>query len=408
MTNSIVEQFDATRLSDNWTALGTPLAAIAGAYDLRAASDMSEAYLRLKRSDLLRDAFIEVTLSESVGAFWLYARRSSRHLVRFGFDGDSFLRIQTWSDGELRTGDSRAWVRPGGDITLRLEIRGDGALGFVDGKTAFSTPLPVPKSIAYGWWSVAPFSPELGVARARINRISAGPLPADIVVMRETDVADAADALDSIRPRADELSAVAPVLFAQRQDGTLPATPLADLMPFRMFCSYHRLRLVPSVALDYDSYVHPESLIRIIREHRLDGLVLHARAMPSDEWFRTATTLLETTSANLIVAVSEKPLLPVEPDSSEDSAAERLAALPPVTLIELQRGSILFHPGSREWSVNAIPFQSWAHGDSIGTATPRILVLPHILPPENPESQEPSDKPDNPGSTEPTETTEET
>ena len=378
LTDSIVEQFDASRLSDNWTALGTPLAAIAGTYDLRAGSDMSEAYLRLKRSDLLRDGFIEVTLSESVGAFWLYARRSSRHLVRFGFDGDGFLRIQTWSDGELRTGDSRAWNRPGGDVTLRLEIRGDGAIGIVDGKPAFSTALPIPKQIAYGWWSVAPFSPELGIARARISRIAAGPLASTIAVLRETDVARAADDLDRLRPRAGELSAISPVLFAQRQDGSLPATPLADLMPFRMFCSYHRLRLVPSVALDYDSYVTPESLVRIIREHRLDGLVIHVRARPSAEWFKATTSLLESTSADLIVVISEKPLLPADPDPDEAAATTRVAALPPVTLIELQRGSLLLHPSQKEWSVPATPFLSWPPaGRTSETANPRLIVFPH-------------------------------
>ena len=386
LTEPVVEQFDANRLSSNWSAFGTPLSAIAGAYDLRAAADMSEAYLRLRRSELLRDGFIEVTISESVGAFWLYARRSSRSLVRFGFDGDGFLRIQTWSDGEIRTGDSRAWVRPGGDVTLRLEVRGDGAIGLVDGKPGFATPLQIPQSIAYGWWSVAPFSPELGIARARISRIGAGPLSAGIAFLRETDVARASDALDRLRPRAGEISAVSPVLFAQIQDGTLPVTPLADLMPFRMFCSYHRLRLVPSVALDYDSYVNPESLVRLIREHRLAGLVLHARNRPSDEWFAETTALLESTSADLIVVVSEKPLLPLEPSSSEAAAAERLAAIPPVTVIELQRGSLLLHPSRKEWTVPATAFTAWPPASRADeTAPPHLVVLATVDPNAAPE-----------------------
>ncbi len=197
----IVEEFDSSRLSDHWITLGTPISNIVGAYDLKAASNMSEAYLRLRNSELMRDGYIEVTLGESVGSFWLYARRSSRNMVRFGFDGDGFLRIQTWSHGEARTTDSRPWVRPVGDIVLRLEVRGDGAIGIVNGKHAFSTPLPVPSDIAYGWWSVAPFSPELGIARARITSISAGPVRPGIALVRETDNALAADALDLLRPR---------------------------------------------------------------------------------------------------------------------------------------------------------------------------------------------------------------
>ena len=380
LTAPVVEPFDANRLSENWTAFGTPLAAIAGAYDLRAAADMSEAYLRLRRSELLRDGYIEVTISESVGAFWLYARRSSRSLVRFGFDGDGFLRIQTWSDGEMRTGDSRAWVRPGGDVTLRLEVRGDGAIGLVDGKPGFVTPLAIPQSIAYGWWSVAPFSPELGLARARITRISAGPLPAGIVLMRERSVARAADSLDRLRERAGEVSAVSPVLFAQRPDGTIPLEPVGDLMPFRMFCSYHRLRLMPAVALDYESYADPERLVRIILEHKLAGLVLLVRNMPSEEWFKKTTELLEKTLADLIVVRSDQPLLPVEPDADEDAADARVAELPPVGIRELQRGSLLLHPSSRDWTAAPVPFRKWEPGDpGADCVSPRIVVLPPSL-----------------------------
>lgn len=380
LTEPVVEQFDASRLSENWAAFGTPLSAIAGAYDLRAAADMSEAYLRLRRSELLRDGFIEVTISESVGAFWLYARRSSRSLVRFGFDGDGFLRIQTWSDGELRTGDSRAWVRPGGDVTLRLEVRGDGAIGLVDGKPGFVTPLPIPRSIAYGWWSVAPFSPELGLARARINRIAAGPLPAGIVMMRERSANRAADSLDRLRDRAGEVSAVAPVLFAQRQDGTIPIEPIDDLMPFRMFCSYHRLRLMPAVALDYESYADPERLVKIIINHNLAGLVLLVRNMPAEEWFEKTTELLESTSADLIVVRSDQPLLPSKPDADEDAADARITALPPVTIRELQRGSLLLHPASRDWTAAPVPFRKWEKCDPTeDLVTPRLIVLPPSL-----------------------------
>ncbi len=174
---------------------------------------------------------------------------------------------------------------------------------------------------------------------------------------------------------------MSPVLFAQVQDGTLPVTPLADLMPFRMFCSYHRLRLVPSVALDYDSYVNPESLVRLIREHHLAGLVLHVRARPSDEWFEKTTALLESTSADLIVVVSEKPLLPLEPDPGEAAAADRVAALPPVSVIEIQRGSLLLHPARKEWTVPAAAFTAWPAASRAGeTAAPHLVVLPHVDP----------------------------
>ena len=376
----IVEDFDASRLSDRWVALGTPISSIVGAYDLKAAANMAEAYLRLKNSELMRDGFIEVTLGESVGAFWLYARRSARNMVRFGFDGDGFLRIQTWSDGELRTSDSRAWIRPAGDIVLRLEIRGDGAIGVVNGKAVFPTPLPIPPDIAYGWWSVAPFSPELGIARARISRISAGPLNAGIAMLREPDVAHAATALDALRPRSRELSAIAPVLFVQNPDGTLLSEPLADLMPFRMFCAYHRLRLMPIAALDFYSDIRPEALVDIILKNHLSGLILQVRSMPTANWFQRATDLLEKTRADLVVIQSDSPVWPVEPPVSVEAETERLSSLPPVTVRELERGSLLLPPIHASWKIPVTPFDKWETPDPNAPTQPMLIVIPQSPP----------------------------
>ncbi|MBR1836129.1 MAG: tetratricopeptide repeat protein, partial [Kiritimatiellae bacterium] len=385
----VTENFGESRLSDRWISFGTPLAEIAGTYDLKAAANMSEAYLRLKQSELLRDGFIEVVVGESVGAFWLYARRSSRNMVRFGFDGDGFLRIQTWSDGEPRTVDSKPWVRPAGDLTLRLEIRGDGAVGHVNGKRVFSNPLPIPSDIAYGWWSVAPFSPELGIARARISRISAGPLAPAIAMLRETDGALAAEALDRLRVRAHEISAVAPVLFVQHPDGTILDEPISDLMPFRMFCSYHRLRLMPVVSLDFHSDVRPQVLVDIILKHRFSGLVLMVRSLPSEEWFREATALIEKTSADLVVVQSKDPIWESGDPAPEEEAEERLLSLPPVTMRELERGSLLLPPVRMSWSVPITPFGKWSGAvEDEETTTPSLVVLPRAAAKaaENPEA----------------------
>ena len=376
-SESIVEDFDASRLSDRWITLGTPLSNIVGSYDLKAASNMAEAYLRLKNSELMRDGFIEVTLGESVGAFWLYARRSSRNMVRFGFDGDGFLRIQTWSDGEPLTMNSRAWIRPAGDIIVRLEVRGDGAIGLVNGKPVFSTPLSIPSQIAYGWWSVAPFSPELGIARARISRIATGPMRPGIAMLRETDPERAADALDRLFHRVSELSAIAPVLFVQHPDGTLLPEPMADLMPFRMFCSYHRLRLMPVAALDYFSDVRAETLVEIIKKNRLAGLVLQMRSMPSESWIAHATELLEQTDADLIIVQSEAPIWPTDPPRSIAAENDRLAAIPPVAMRELERGSLLLSPIRQQWQVPVIPFDKWvAKADDTDTVSPILVVIP--------------------------------
>ena len=116
--------------------------------------------------------------------------------------------------------------------------------------------------------------------------------------------------------------------------------------------------------------------MRIIREHSLAGLVLLVRNPPTEEWFERTTKLLETTAADLIVVRSEQPILPAEPDMNEDAADARIGALPPVSVRELQRGSLLLHPGNLEWTTSLVPFREWKDDASADHVTPRFIVLP--------------------------------
>ena len=240
-------------------------------------------------------------------------------------------------------------------------------MGYVDGRPMFTAPLMIPRDIAYGWWSIAPYSPELGNARARIGLISAGPLSPGIILMREYKPEKIADSLDSLRPKIRHLSAISPVLFEQAPDGTVLTTPLADFMPFRMYCSYHRLRLMPSVSLDYYSDVNPDTLIRIINEHHLAGLVLLVRTMPDDVWFEKTTKLLETTSANLIVIQRELPIFSDKPPEKPEQTV--------ATVREIQRGSLLLQPSEQSWQVNIQDYDLWTPGTEIPSARPQVIVL---------------------------------
>ena len=362
----ITERFDTADLSDHWTARGTPRAVTAGTYDIQAAADMAEASLRLKQSELFRDGYMEVHLGESVGAFWIYARRSGRAMIRFGFNDDGYIRIQSWKNGEIRTGDSASWIRPSGDIVLRLEIRGDGAMGYVDGHPMFHAPLMIPHDIAYGWWSVAPYSSDLGSARARISLISAGPQNPALVLMREYKPEKIVDALESLRAKTRYISALAPVMFEQAPDGTVLSTPLADFMPFRMFCSYHRIRLMPAVALDYYSDVNSETLVKIIQEHNLSGLVLLVRTMPDEKWYKKTTSLLENTSANLVIVQREFPVFSEDPPKPGEEVA---------TIREIQRGSTLFQPNELSWGLAIQSFDEWYPATAIPSASPQVVLL---------------------------------
>ena len=376
LASNVVENFSTEKLSDNWESFGSIKPSKVGKYELRTQRDMSEAFLRLRRSELLRDAFIEVTLDESAGAFWLYARRSDSTMVRFGYDDEGYIRIQAWLDSDIRAADSRSWLRPPGKLTLRLEIRADSAMGYVNGKSIFVTPLSIPREVAYGWWSIAPFSPELGVARATINSISCGPLRPGLVLLPPASVEDARAALDTLRPVRNNLSAVAPLLFKQDSDGQLPEKPIQDIAPYRMFCTFHRLRLMPLVDLAYYSTIRPGQIVDFINKNRLDGLVIRMRQMPGADWFRDVEKALETTSADVIVIQSDLPFWSYDADHVVGHVNLGSAAVR-----EAQRGNLLLSPLKTEWSVPLRTFADWSSRIASGACPregtePMLVILP--------------------------------
>ena len=372
----IVENFSESGLSDNWEVFGNNGALIGGEYLLPGLPDPSETNLRLKRSDLFRDGFVETRIGESLGAFWLYARRSTQGMVRFGFDSDGFLRIQAWQNGEPRVMDSVLWVRPKDDLTLRLEIRGDGAIGYVDGKQAFSTPLDVPRALGYGWWGVAASASETGMAQTRLKVLSSGPMNPTIVVMdllptvREAGTSEPAptrDVLEALRGRAGDVGVIAPLVGQQAVDRSLSSPDARSLDALRVFTRYHRLRLMPVVDLGYYNDPEPTDIIAYMKKSGLDGLCLRVRRLPEAAWCEKMEKALEAMFANVILIQNDKPL------------AEAVQADAKVVLRELQRGSVYLQTGKATWTTQAEKFEKWKAspaGTGCTGAKPMIVVMP--------------------------------
>ena len=382
LTNAVVENFITDKLSDNWIAFGGFRPTAYGRYELRAGSDMSEAFLRLKKSELIRDGYLDATLDETAGMFWLYARRSARAMVRFGFDDEGYIRVQTWVNGDLRSYDSRPWLRPPGTVRLRLEMRGDGAVGYVNGKQVFTTPLVVPQEVCYGWWSIAPFAPELGLARARIAHIACGPLCPTILLMHpKMTLGEMSTSLERVRSHVRDMSALAPFAFTQLSDGTIPTEPDVDISAFRMFCTFHRLRLMPVVDLAYYSETLPKFLTDLIIKHRLNGMILRVRTPMDEAWYQKMAQALETTTADLIVIQQEEFFWPeIDTVFSADQEAARLAKLPKVVCREIPRGSLLFHPLRHEWHEPLLSFREWTIALTENRfregVDPKVVVVP--------------------------------
>ena len=362
LTTPVAEDFGLDKLSDNWLVFGGFRPSTTGRYDLQAASTVSEASLRLRQSELLRDGFVEVTLDETAGAFWLYARRSSNAMLRFGYDNEGNIWIQSWKNGELDAYEGHPWQRPPGSFQLRLEIRGDGAIGYVNGKPAFMTPLLLPSDIAYGWWGAAPFSPDIGAARARISRIEGGPLSPTIALMPQLPFAEVLPALDRIRPYARNISVLAPFAFKQLADGTVPKQPEFDLTPYKMFCAFHRLRLLPVIDVAYLSETMPDNIAQLIQANRFYGVILRVRTMPDKAWFARMEEMAEQTPADIIVIEQEEPYWPLTDNDDAISFEQEqayLTKLAPTQIREIQRSRLVLHPSKDHWTVQQMPYPKW-------------------------------------------------
>ena len=354
----ITDDFALGRLSDEWIASDGIRALERGRYELRTAVDQAEAYLRLYRSELIRDGYLDVVLDETQGFFWTYARRSSRAMVRFGFDDDGFIHIQAWDNGELLAHHSRPWIRPPGSLNLRLELRGDGARGFVNEMDVFDAPLDIPPQVAYGWWGIAPFAFELGIARARIIKMECEPF-APVIVMTPPGNPD--DQIVQLRPYAGSFSALAPAWIFQKPDGSLPQSLPENSSIVRMFCAFHGIRLLPVVDLAYDGAVDPRQVVELIHKNSLSGVIIKRRTVPSAEWLTALRKALEQRPGTVIVMQTEAALWD-SPRAGAESRGEltvrpevRDNLLPgvddPIVLREIPVSSVLLSPMQAEWKV---------------------------------------------------------
>ncbi|MDZ4197950.1 MAG: hypothetical protein U1E27_01550, partial [Kiritimatiellia bacterium] len=218
--------------------------------------------------------------------FWLYARRGENSMVRFGFDQTGNMFLQAWRDGRSVANETRYWARPAGPVTLRLEVRADGAAGYVNGRPFFPAPVTIPRDLNLGWWGLAPWAPQFGLAQVTVRRVGGGPLPVRFGLLRSDDERRRdEDLLQILKPHARHLSALIPRWFVQEVDGTLRKETRGENTDLRIFCRYYRLRLMPLVRSGSPLTLDIPSMIQMAQSENLDGFTLHVARMPPDEWF---------------------------------------------------------------------------------------------------------------------------
>lgn len=302
-----VKDDPASGWSEDWWVTGGSKHLIGNRLRLNVDGGRTEATVRLLGSERLRDTFVEVTLREWRGAVWLYAFRSGRQMVRFGFEETDRLHMQVWRDGRLAVNEVRSITPLQEGARLRLEARGNGLMGFVDGKPVYDAPIPLPGDKWLGWSGAAIFDARRGQGYMSLDAIQGGPLPMRVAVLPPGPSAQDVDLiLDGMREHARHITDLSPRWFTVRADGEWVTHSSPEDRLFRLFGRYHRMRLLPVVEVLSGPDRPVRDVVQRARRHAVDGLILQFNSMPSEEWFEDMREQVGLSRLDIIVMVVDR------------------------------------------------------------------------------------------------------
>jgi len=296
------EKFNLGMASDNWEVpTGSLDDEEEGLFFLSATPASTEATLTLKRSETMMNGFVEAELEQARGFFWLYARRSEGNMIRFGFESVGRLYLQIWMDGEMVTNISRDWIRPNDGVTLRLEVRGDAVFGYLDGRPAFGAPIQIPSGMNLGWWGMAPWAAQFGVAQALIREVAGGPLPSNIGIYRGI-IKPGVDEImvEKIKANTTQLTVFSPPWFFQDVSGEIRSEINFDLPGVRLLTRYYKIRLYPLIRSASARNFDVSDVVELAKSTKVKGFLLDFTRMPDSEWFNRTEKELAGTGIGLL------------------------------------------------------------------------------------------------------------
>ena len=261
-----------------------------------------EVCLRLLGSERLREAFVEATIEDCVGSFWLYARRNQHQYVRFGIDDlTERVHLQVWRESRIVSQISESWDGAGSPATLRLEIRADGAVGYVDGKRVCTAPEAIPRGMGLGWLGASVWSLDYGRAGVMLSELKAGPLPLRLTMLPAlTTDADVDTALSTLRASISDLTAVCPQWFTVQSDGAWRETDTPDRRLLCLFAKYHRKHLLPVAHVPAGPEIKLQDILAASKTGNGDGVILLFSAMPTPATLNALDEELNTSNAIVI------------------------------------------------------------------------------------------------------------
>jgi tetratricopeptide (TPR) repeat protein len=289
LTEPVRESFNMNTLSESWKIYGGIVSfERQGQLQIQADPTHREASIQLEGSERTRDGHIEAGLLEWIGQFWLIARRGDGQFIRFGFDENNDLYLQSWVGGQNVSSQRRFWSGFTTPINLRLEIRGFSAMGFINGRRAFDVPLSIPHNLGLGSWGVAAHSPRFGTAKAELDHIRIGPLPANIAVAPPESPPDY---LEKLKANIRHLSAISPEWFSVTAEGQIVENVRDENDILHILSRFHGIRLMPVMKISRLAGVPVEQLPALAAKYKVDGFVLEFPQLPDNDWFLELETM---------------------------------------------------------------------------------------------------------------------
>ncbi len=326
-----------TSLSRHWHIEGGEANVKDGTLTVAADPARNEFSVRLLRSERWRDSFIEVTATEVIGGFWLYGRRSRDHLIRLGFDpGGERLNLQVWKGRNHNVVASQfvPWGIPRDGFTLRLDIRGKGVTGLVDGKPVFDVPLALPEDFGLGWTAFAAQSSERGQARASIRHLSSGPIPVRIALTPDAPADDdRGEQTARLRRLIPVLTDISPDWFTVDASGSWNSNIKEENDFYQLFARYYRLRLTPVVRISPNAVITADDIITVCRTHGFNGLVLWFDTMPAKSWFDAMDRDLSTPGLDVIAIADSRGGYTIQGIAASRTLFRKHGGAMPLTLI---------------------------------------------------------------------------
>jgi hypothetical protein len=245
-----VDQFASPRLGFQWISEWGAASTARHHLLILPTPRQTGATVFLLGTEAWRDMEVEFKLERFTKTFWAFARyKDAEHYVRFAATEEGYWTVQQ-KRGPLSPPSllGRTRRREGSlPARVRLVVKEDAALLYINGILQFGKPLRVDPGIDRGRIELGVYSPEFHAAKAAVDYVRARPLGTKWIALSAPDLS-APGFLDLLRAEAVEANAISPRWLKVQSNGTISSLG-RDREIIWSFAGFYRCRLIPQVDL---------------------------------------------------------------------------------------------------------------------------------------------------------------